>query len=221
MPEREIRQLGSPRPNTGKTETLNDGGRGGMGNSATQALLVEGALGRVFNRISGVSESNTASEGVSFNASDLKRYLEEQLTFAEGEWFRGTKIDGVAEKIMENLDSESSGDVTWLEFQVMIEEMRGHLVGDVSAGASSSEIQARAREVFASINGGGESVGFGDIEACIDKKLPAETDHKGLIAQLGALMVLDIVDLDQTDMPVRERDISEREWMTAAKDFSR
>jgi hypothetical protein len=34
-------------------------------------------------------------------------------------------------------------------------------------------------------------------------------------------MVLDIVDLDQTDMPVRERDISEREWMTAAKDFSR
>jgi hypothetical protein len=122
---------------------------------------------------------------------------------------------------MENLDSESSGDVTWLEFQVMIEEMRGHLVGDVSAGASSSEIQARAREVFASINGGGESVGFGDIEACIDKKLPAETDHKGLIAQLGALMVLDIVDLDQTDMPVRERDISEREWMTAAKDFSR
>jgi hypothetical protein len=195
-----------------------------MGNAAAQdQMRVSGALGRVFNRIAGIAESNTSPEGLFVTRADLKRYLEDQLTFAEGEWFRGTKIDGVADKIMTFLDSDNSGEVSWAEFQLMIDEMRGHLIGNISAGASSSEIRAQAIEVYSNITGGSgaDSVGFSEVKAGVDEKLSESTEHKDLVAQLGALMVLDIVDIDESSTQVRDRSISEHEWMSAAEDFSR
>ena len=223
MAERSIRKLGSHRSGNPHKDTHNVV-QGEMGNGAAQDhMRVSGALGRVFNRIVGMAESNTSPEGLSVTRDDLKRYLEEQLTFAEGEWFRGTKIDGVADKIMAFLDGNNNGEVTWEEFQVMIDEMRGHLIGNISAGASSGEIRAQAIEVYSNITGGSGAgaVGFNEIKAGVNQKLPESTEHKDLVAQLGALMVLDIVDIDESSTRVRDRSISEHEWMSAADDFSR
>ena len=75
-----------------------------MGNSAAQDMMkVEGALGRVFNRISGAAESNTDAASLAFSEEQLKTYLNDQLGLAQGEWFRSAKVSGAAEKIMETL----------------------------------------------------------------------------------------------------------------------
>ncbi len=41
------------------------------------------------------------------------------------------------------------------------------------------------------------------------------------MAQLAALMVLDIVDLDERDQDVRSRSIDQNEWMSAVNDFNK
>jgi hypothetical protein len=193
-----------------------------LGNSAAQdAVKVQGALGRAFNRIAGVSEGNTDATGLAFSRDHLKAYLKEQLSFAKGEMFRGTKISGVADKIMETLDADKDGMVTWKEFQVMVDEMRQHLVGDVGSGASSAEIQEKAQGLFNEISAGGKPIGYDTLKEETLEKLPADQEHKGLVSQLAALMVLDIVDLDEQDTSVRDRSIGESEWMSAVNDFTR
>jgi len=192
-----------------------------QGNSAAQdAVKVHGALGRAFNRIAGVSEGNTDATDLAFSRDHLKAYLKDQLSFAKGEMFRGTKISGVADKIMESLDADKDGMVTWMEFQVMVDEMRQHLIGDVGSGASSAEIQEKAQGLFNEISAGDKAIGFDTLKAETLEKLPSDQDHKSLVAQLAALMVLDIVDLDEQDTAVRDRSIGESEWMSAVNDFT-
>ena len=58
------------------------------GNAAVQERMkVEGAMGRTFNRIAGVSEGNTDASNLAFQRDDLKGYLKDQLTLASGEFF--------------------------------------------------------------------------------------------------------------------------------------
>jgi len=193
-----------------------------QGNAAVQEMVkVEGALGRAFNRIAGVSEGNTDAANLAFTRDDLKDYLKEQLGFAQGQFFRSAKISGVADKIMETLDADKNGSVTWVEFQVMVDEMRQHLVGDVGSNASSAEIAEKANTLYGEISGGTDAVGFETIESQTLEKLPEDQEHKGLVAELAALMVLDIVDLDEGDKAVHERSISHPEWMGAVKDFTK
>ena len=192
-----------------------------MSNEERQQLLkVSGSLGRAFNRIAGVSESNTDPSGLAFTRDDLKRYLEDQLKFAEGEWFRGAKISGVADKVMETLDADTDGDVDWVEFQTMVEELKTHLVGELGPGAGTTEIQAKANELFSQVGGGEDSIGFERLQSETGKQLPEDTEHKDLVAQLAALLVIDIVDIDEANKEVRDRSISHAEWMGAVQDFS-
>ncbi len=192
-----------------------------MSNEERQQLLkVSGSLGRAFNRIAGVSESNTDPSGLAFTRDDLKRYLEDQLKFAEGEWFRGAKISGVADKVMETLDADTDGDVDWVEFQTMVEELKTHLVGELGPGAGATEIQEKANELFSQVSGGEESIGFDRLQSETGKQLPEDTEHKDLVAQLAALLVIDIVDIDEANKEVRDRSISHAEWMGAVQDFS-
>jgi len=193
-----------------------------MGNSAAQDMMkVEGALGRVFNRIAGVAESNTEAATLAFSEEQLKAYLNDQLGFAKGEWFRSAKVGGVAEKIMETLDADKDGKVTWVEFQAMIDDLRQHFVGDLSPSAGAAEMEAKASEIFAQLSGGDGTLGYGTIKDETIKNLPEDQEHANLIGQLAALMVLDIVDLDERDKAVRDRTVSQSEWLGAVNDFSR
>jgi hypothetical protein len=191
-----------------------------IGNAAAlDEMKVEGAFGRVFNRITGQSESNSETQDLSFNIDDMTRYLDDQLKFADGEMFRGTKLKGAAKKIVEELDANKDGEVTWGEFQAMRETMRTNLVGELGESAGSSEIEEMANDLFHEMNNG-EEVGYDTMNETAKEKLPDGTKHAKLVAQLSALLVLDLVDLDEGHKPVRERTISESEWMNSVQEFS-
>lgn len=191
-----------------------------IGNAATlDEMKIEGAFGRVFNRIAGESESNSEAQNTSFNVEDVKRYLDVQLKLADGEMFRGTKVKGAAEAIVEELDANKDGEVTWAEFQAMRETMRANLVGELGANAGSTEIEAMANDLFHEMNNG-EEVDYDTMNEAAREKLPDGTKHAKLVAQLSALLVLDLVDLDEGHKPVRERSISEAEWMSSVQEFS-
>ena len=191
-----------------------------IGNAATlDEMKIEGAFGRVFNRIAGESESNSEAQNTSFNVEDVKRYLDVQLKLADGEMFRGTKVKGAAEAIVEELDANKDGEVTWAEFQAMRETMRANLVGELGANAGSTEIEAMANDLFHEMNNG-EEVDYDTMNEAAREKLPDGTKHAKLVAQLSALLVLDLVDLDEGHKPVREPSISEAEWMSSVQEFS-
>ena len=82
-------------------------------------------------------------------------------------------------------------------------------------------MEAKASEIFAQLSGGQGAVGYDTIKDETVKNLPEEQEHKGLVAQLAALMVLDVVDLDERDAAVRDRTISQSEWLGAVHDFTR
>ena len=103
----------------------------------------------------------------------------------------------------------------------MVDEMRQHLIGDVGSNASTAEITEKAQALYEEISGGNGAVGFETIETKTLQELPEDQEHKGLVAELAALMVLDIVDLDERDKAVNERSISQREWMGAVNDFTK
>ena len=146
-----------------------------IGNAATlDEMKIEGAFGRVFNRIAGESESNSEAQNTSFNVEDVKRYLDVQLKLADGEMFRGTKVKGAAEAIVEELDANKDGEVTWAEFQAMRETMRANLVGELGANAGSTEIEAMANDLFHEMNNG-EEVDYDTMNEAAREKLPDGT----------------------------------------------
>ena len=189
-----------------------------MGNTAAADLLkVQGSLGRAFNRIVGVSENNTDAVGLAFSRDDLKVYIKDQLKFADGEWFRGTKIDGATDEIMSRLDGDRDGMVDWFEFQAMVAELKMSFLDGIGPNSGNAEIQEEATNLFAELSGGSGSVGFEQMEWQTAQNLPPETEHRDLIAQLVALLIIDIVDVDEANKDVRDRSVSEGEWMGAVQ----
>ena len=76
-----------------------------------------------------------------------------------------------------------------------------------------------ANDLFHEMNNG-EEVDYDTMNDAAREKLPEGTKHAKLVAQLSALLVLDLVDLDEGHKPVRERTISETEWMNSVQEFS-
>ena len=178
---------------------------------------VQGLTGRAFNRILGAGDSDTSTIDQSFGKSELERYLKEQLQFAKGEMFSGAKVSGAAKNILEELDQNGDGRVDWSEFQVFRSQMLDVLAPGVSEDASSTEISADAAETFSTVG----NTNYSGIKAHAKSQIEPDTSHRTLIAQLGALLLLDSVDIDEQDMAPRDRSISETEWMGATREFSK
>ena len=60
----------------------------------------------------------------------VRAYLEQRLGFAEGEFFRGKKLDGVAEAVVKNFDKDGDGKLSWPEFQGFESQIAGLLAPD-------------------------------------------------------------------------------------------
>lgn len=188
-----------------------------LGNQAVLAR-VEGLTGRTFNRILGAPDGDTSTHDQSFGRDELAQYLTHQLEFAKGEWFSGTKISGAADGIIAELDHDGDGRVCWTEFQSFRSRMLQSLAPGISEGASAAEIQARASEGFAGL--AAQEPDLAVLEAHTETQLAPDTDHRDLVAQLGALLLLDAADLDQQALSPRDRSLSETEWLNAAAEFS-
>ena len=179
----------------------------GMGTSAAVDLMK-------------VQGNNTDAVGRAFSRDDLKNYIEHQLKFADGEWFRGMKISGATDEIMALLDADRDGYVDWFEFQTMVAELKMTLLDDIGPNAGTEEIQAEANHLFSEISGGSGSIGFDQLEWETHEKLPEETENRNLVAQLIALLIIDIVDVDEANKAVRDRTVNEDEWKGAVNSFT-
>jgi hypothetical protein len=184
------------------------------GNAAMQEQLQappatatpSGPLGRMWNRILGKPEG-TDSSGAVATTAQVRAYLD-GIGLAEGELFRGMKLDGVAEGLMKQYDADKDGRISWTEFQGFAEQLTSILVGPTGADAEHGATDNAPRDGQASLK---------EIQARTAGKLPKDTDHRDLVAQLGARAVLDAADTDQGDRPVSKRTLSKEEWTSAAK----
>ena len=83
-------------------------------------------------------------------------------------------------------------------------------------GASAAEIQTRAAEVFHQL--GETDLDYDALEAHTRSQLDPDKEHRDLIAQLGALLLLDAADLDEQSTKPKERKLTEAEWMGLASE---
>lgn len=184
---------------------------------------VSGPIGRVFNRILGQSDNAKGTAAMAFDKDQLQRYLDGHLKLAEGEWFRGKKLEGVAAKLMETLDTDKNGLVTWGEFQAFKDQVLESLAPGVGVGAKPEDVEKAAGGRFDEMDGarGDGTLSFDELQRGTLAKLPKDTDHADLIAQLGARIALDAVDTDERSKKVKDRGLSRAEWTGAAKELAR
>ncbi len=190
-----------------------------VGNAAVaDQMKVDGPMGRVWNRILGQAEGRTDTATMSFDAAALKKYLDKTLAFAEGEWFRGKKLSGASEALMEQLDTGKDGQVSWAEFQAFKAETLAGIAPGATAGSSEEEVRSAAGSRFDQLDTGrGDGqLNMGELQTGTKAALPKDTAHSDLVAQLGARLALDAVDTDQRGSAVADRTLSRDEWAAAA-----
>ena len=188
------------------------------GNAAAQAALVSGPMGRVFNRILGQADTASNTSTMSFDKSQLQAYLDRRLQLAEGEFFRGKKLEGVADALMAQLDTDKNGKVGWSEFQVFEQQTFETMAPGLKAGASADQVRASSSGRFDTLDNNNKDgqLSFDELQSGTRSALPAETDHKDLVAQLGARIALDAVDTNQKNSAVKDRSLGRGEWTDAA-----
>jgi len=180
---------------------------------------IEGITGRTFNRILGESDTNPDTGHRSFDADDLETYLKERLDFASGEMFSSAKRSGAAKALVEELDADGNGKVDWAEFQAYRQQMLAVLAPDISEGASSGEISTLAAETFDGLQTDGD-ISYDKAKATAKERIPEDTKHRDLAAQLAALLLLDAADVNEQDVSPRDRTLSVEEWTEAANDLT-
>lgn len=194
----------------------------GPGNQAvaTRVAAVREAGGpdpirRLFDRISAGDEA--------FTAGALRNYLDEHLELADGEWFRGAKLDGASAALMEQLDTGADGAVARSEFGAFRDTVLEAIAPGLATNATDEEAAEAAGATFDRLEGGkGDGLlSLEEIQASTKALLPADTDHADLVAQLGARVAIDAVDTDQPSLPVSERRLSRTEWVAAAVELQR
>ncbi len=180
---------------------------------ADETGAVDGPMGRVYTRIAG------RADAPGFSRAQLRTYLDTTLKLAEGEFFRGAKLDGVADKLMEQLDVDRDGMVSWREFQAF----EAQTLGTVAPGARDrASAEAAAGKRFGELDQNRDgSLGYDELQAGTRAALPEGTNHADLIAQLAARIALDAVDTDQRGTDLKKRGLSRGEWTTAAREMVR
>lgn len=189
-----------------------------LGNSARQDLM-NTPTGRVYHNIIEVSGGDPS---LGFSQQDLREYLKSTLGFAEGEMFRGTKINGGAEAMFEELDVDKDGKVNWADITGLTNQMVEMLIPGASAEQfDEAEIRRLAEEHFSSVSGSEDGqLTLAELKKSVQQELPADTNHKSLTAQLAARLAIDAIDRDESSKAVGERSISKEEWVAAALEMA-
>ncbi|MDP2311509.1 MAG: EF-hand domain-containing protein [Pseudomonadota bacterium] len=187
------------------------------GNAAAQDKLkkVSGPIGRVWNHILGQPDGSTNTGAASVDQAMVRAYLDKRLGLAEGEMFRGKKLDGVAEKLVTQFDKDGDGRVNWTEFQ----EFEGQIFAMLAPGAEKpgANTGALAGAQFGKVDGAGDqSADLDEIQSANKASLPRGTEYADLVAQLGARVTIDAADKDEAGKPIGDRTLSREEWTGAA-----
>lgn len=192
------------------------------GNGAAQESVrnkVDGPIGRVWNRILGQPEGADTSDK-KVDQAMVRAYLDTKLQFAEGEMFRGKKLDGVAANLVAQFDQDGDKKLGWSEFQGFEATLFAMLAPEAAAG--KKDVGSAAAGEFAKVDGSKDGrAGLGEIQERAVDQLPKDTDYKDLVGQLGARVALDAADRDEGHKPVSQRSLSASEWSGAAKELKR
>jgi len=170
-----------------------------------------GPIGRLYDRISGGSEGG-------FSMDTIRDYLDDDLQLCEGEFFRGWKLDGSAESLLEQLDSDKSKSVDWSEFGAFRGPVLDAIAPGLSADATDEDVTKASLTSFAGIDGkdGDGVLTLKEIQKAARAMLPEGTENPGVVAQLGARVAMDAADTDERDKKVAKRSLSQQEWTQAA-----
>jgi hypothetical protein len=184
---------------------------------------LQGPAGRVFARILEAADIDV-SVHATFGQQALREYLDETLQFAEGEFLRGTKLDGGADGMFAELDTNRDGQVGWSEFSALTSTLVETLVPEAQGGQiSERDIIDLAEKQFDAVPGSGDGVlSYQELKRYTEAHLPDDTDHRGLVAQLSSRLAIDALDTDTGGggRDVTERTISRQEWVRAAVDMA-
>jgi hypothetical protein len=190
------------------------------GNAAAQDKLkkVGGPIGRVWNHILGQPEGKTDTGDARVDQAMVRAYLDKRLGFAEGEFFRGAKLDGVSEKLVAGLDTDHDGKVSWPEFEAFEGQMLSLLAPGADKGA---DVGAAAGGQFGKVDSSGDKkADLGELQTAGQATLPKGTEHADLISQLGARVAIDAADKDEGTKPIGQRSLSRDEWTGAAAEMA-
>ncbi|MBI2565708.1 MAG: hypothetical protein HYV63_01570 [Candidatus Schekmanbacteria bacterium] len=210
-PARAPESAGEPQSVSGNCATTNPG------------QSVNGPVGRVFNRILGAGSRGAKTANQTFGLAELRRYLDRDLRFAEGEWFRGKKLDGAAAALLKELDKNGDGRVTWNEFQTFELRILQTLAPGVGKTSSVEQVRAAARRQFDRIDAANRDgrLSFKELRDSAHRQLPTKVAHRELVAQLAARLALDAVDTDQRGASVANRTLSWSEWYAAVTQIAK
>ena len=112
------------------------------------------------------------------------------------------------------LDTDQDGLVSWAEFTVFQQQTLETIAPNLDENRTVSDT---ARSQFSEVDTSSDQrITYSEARDSILQGLPQETEHKDLIAQLGALIALDAIDQDQQDQAVRDRALTQEEWLAAA-----
>lgn len=220
MPAKQLQptQTSTKTPDTGGPTAAPERQPGG--NEALQGQVKEkvaGPIGRVWNHILGQPESADTSAAFVDQAM-VRAYLEKRVGFAEGEMFRGKKLDGASESLVKQYDKDGDMKLSWPEFKNFEESLFAMLAPDAAAGKEKTGPAAAKGFGEADTSGDG-AANLEEIQASTKKKLPKGTKHEDLVAQLGARVAIDAVDRDESSKPISERSVSKGEWSKAAEEM--
>lgn len=192
------------------------------GNGAAQESVrgkVDGPIGRVWNRILGQPDGADTSDK-KIDQAMVRAYLDTKLQFAEGEMFRGKKLDGVAANLVSKFDKDGDKKLGWPEFQGFEATLYAMLAPEAAAGKGDAASSAAGE--FAKVDGSKDgNASLDEIQDRAVGALPPDTDYKDLVGQLGARVALDAADKDEGHKPVSQRSLSASEWSGAAKALKR
>jgi len=187
---------------------------------AREDARVSGPIGRIFNTILGVEVTREDTGLMVFDVGQLREFLDVTLKLSEGEWFRGTKLERVAEALMGQLDTNQDGLVGWGEFQGFQEEVLKNLAPGIGNTSTPEDVRNAAESQYSKLNsdtkGSPDSVTFSEMQDGIGKELPVGTKNVDIISQLAARIAMYAVDKDETGKDLKKRSVTESEWSTAA-----
>lgn len=182
---------------------------------------VSGPIGRVWNHVIGQPEGATDTDGAVADRAMIRAYLDNRLKFADGEWFRGKKLDGVTDKLISTLDTNKDGKIQWPEFKAYEDEIFKQLAPGANAAGSAGSVKKAANAGFDAADKAGDgALSMDDISKSAQSKLPEGTDNADLIGQLAGRVTIDAVDRDEGKKPIADRSISKGEWSGAAEEIA-
>jgi len=147
-----------------------------------------------------------------FNCRDLIRFMEHSLDLSDGVLFGRVKTSGLALQIFTRLDQNKDGRVCLAD----LGSTRQRLLKGLAPTPSTDPviIETAASQRFQSLTPS-DYLDYNQLLVLMKERLPKPIPLRGMIAEAGVLTLLEAL-AGESNLPIRERRITEEMWIRAA-----